>query len=632
MNKRFIPGEGPKSTAKILALGESPWKTENEMGGPFKGASGNLLNLWLRTVGLEREYIRIDNIYPYMPPGFTVKGAIERVPAEELASWMEKVHEKVLELPNLRVIVPMGNYATFALTGKGKVRAGVRNHFRWDDTPVSLAEKKAGITKLRGSIYAYQARDGRLIKIIPTIHPAAVLQMAKWEKRCIADWRRIKEQSESESWPVPVRNTITDPSVIQIEEWIHANCQKSQPMSVDIETWGKVLSCVGFAASSMESITIPLVGGSLEQGVAEAYVRYLCSLSCEKILHNGLYDWYWLDAAGIELRNFKWDTLYMHHAFDPYESHSLDFLASILTYQPYWKDEAKDAEEIIKYATDLEGLWTYNGLDCCVTREIFDILYDELNRLGMLEFYLRHYSDLLLPANATARHGIRVDRKAQRKWAKRLGENCEGIRGELKEIAGFELFATKEESVLRVPTRVEWNELVNDAWRWECIIDEKGRYDKDFVQGAIIDLGIPKPKYINPEARKRLNYIMTKGLIRDKKTVLGKDFSNLKLQKFLYDNLKLPKQKKRNDKGKMVVTTNEVALRTLTMKKPRVIKDYGLKIILFREKKKEQEKLSGAWDSDGRIRCQYKLNTKAGRLSSSKNPMGKGYNLQNVKR
>ncbi|GAF97198.1 unnamed protein product, partial [marine sediment metagenome] len=137
------------------------------MGGPFKGASGNLLNSWLRQVGLEREYMRVDNIYPFMPPGYAAKGAIERVGAAELAEWMEKVHDKIAEMPNLRVIVPMGNYATFALTGKGKVRAAVRNHFRWEDSAVSIADKKAGITSLRGSVYHYMT--DRLIKVIPTI-------------------------------------------------------------------------------------------------------------------------------------------------------------------------------------------------------------------------------------------------------------------------------------------------------------------------------------------------------------------------------------------------------------------------------------------------------------------------------
>lgn len=626
-NRRLIPGEGPKQSAKILAIGENPWKTEYELGGPFKGASGNLWNSWLRQVGLEREYMRVDNIYPYMPPGYAAKGAIERIPAVELAGWMEKVHEKVAEMPNLRVIVPMGNYATFALTGKGKIKKAVRDQFRWEDTSVSMAEKKAGITKLRGSVYYYYMRPlDHIIKIIPTIHPAAVLQMQKWEKRCILDWHRIKEQSETDEWPVPVRNNIIDPSATQIEEYIHATLQHGRKMAVDIETWGRTFSCCGFATSPFESITIPLIGGQLSRDTAHAYVSCLCALENEKVLHNGLYDWYWLDAEGIELRNFKWDTLLMHHCSDPYESHSLDFLASILTLQPYWKDEAKDAEEIVKYAKDLHALWVYNGLDCCVTHELQPILEGRLRDLGLLDFYHRHYADMLPCCNSVARWGIRVDRKAQGAYAKELRVECDGIREYLKESAGRELFATKEKTFWREPTEGEWDALLDYDKIPFAEIRAKG-------EGQTL---IPPAKYIIPEARKRLNYVMTKGLIRDKQIELGKDFSRIKLIAFFHDELKLPKQmklRKGKDGGRSKsAALDDAALRKLTMKFPAKIKDYGLKVIAHRGKMKEVEKLSGAWDSDSRVRCQYKMNTKAGRLSSSKNPMGKGYNLQNVKR
>lgn len=42
--------------------------------------------------------------------------------------------------------------------------------------------------------------------------------------------------------------------------------------------------------------------------------------------------------------------------------------------------------------------------------------------------------------------------------------------------------------------------------------------------------------------------------------------------------------------------------------------------------------MKGARDKDERIRCSYKFTTEAGRLASSKNPMGRGYNLQNIAR
>ena len=62
-----IEAEGPRN-ARIALFGESPWKTENALGRPFVGASGNLQKRWWGEIGLSREEIYIDNMYPYMPP------------------------------------------------------------------------------------------------------------------------------------------------------------------------------------------------------------------------------------------------------------------------------------------------------------------------------------------------------------------------------------------------------------------------------------------------------------------------------------------------------------------------------------------------------------------------------------
>ena len=176
---------------------------------------------------------------------------------------------------------------------------------------------------------------------------------------------------------------------------------------------------------------------------------------------------------------------------------------------------------------------------------------------------------------------------------------------------------------MRTPSPNEWEQLLGFAEyaQWEPRVDAGE---------------IPPSKDIHPEARKRLNYVMTKGLIRDKQTELGKDFSRVKLIAFFHDELKLPKQmklRKGKDGGRSkTAALDDAALRKLTMKFPAKIKDYGLKVIEHRGKMKEVEKLSEAWDSDGRVRGGIGMNTKAGRLKMFKNPMGKGYNLQNIKR
>jgi DNA polymerase I-like protein with 3'-5' exonuclease and polymerase domains len=255
----------------------------------------------------------------------------------------------------------------------------------------------------------------------------------------------------------------------------------------------------------------------------------------------------------------------MAHAINPIGQFSLEYLCSIhCDHYQYWKDEAKDAEEIKKYARDLQSLWTYNGLDCCYTHELQSALQRELESGGRGDFYFRHYRDLFVPLLALMRHGVAVDTKAQALWAKELMLGCEQARRELEDLAGEDLFATK-------------------------------------------------------------------------------DFSPLKLRKFFYDKLKIPKKTKVT-KGvagkKRTVTLDKHALNDFIIKAelPRLKKKYApaktpaLLILGFRRDKKKADLMKGAWDKDARIRCSYKFNTESGRLASSKNPMRRGYNLQNPSR
>lgn len=550
---KLVVGEGPLD-AKIVAIGEAPGRDEDYQGRPFVGMSGHKWNRWLTSASLNRREIRVENVVPYRPPG----NNIEAFNMDYVAECIENLHQRIASMKDPYVLVPMGNYATFALTGKGKVKAALRRAVGWEDVSASKAEKKAGITRLRGSIYEYRDLNGRRIKVIPALHPAFTLYKGarneQMEKRCIADWKRIAEDSKFRELLLPRRNHVVDPAPDDLRIF-YSNLSPEMPISIDIETWGKTLSCVGFALSPQYSITLPVVTKE-EKELWMPHVKWLCESPNPKILQNGLYDAYWLRDYGIDINNYLWDTMSMHHTIDPVEEHSLHFLASIYTRQPYWKDEAKDAEEIIKYTSNLEALWVYNGQDCCVTYEVWTVLLRELEAQGMLDFYHNHYSSLFQVLLDVMRHGIAVNIIKQKEMSKQLLTECAVIRQDLKERAGEELYAKK-------------------------------------------------------------------------------DFSNDRLRKFFYKTLGLPEQKKwtKHKEGRaQVVTLDKTALRTLAVRFPEKIGPWGLKVLNHRIKKREAQYLKGAWDKDERIRCQYKFTTEAGRLASSENPMGKGYNLQNVKR
>lgn len=628
---KHVPSDGPIN-ARIIILAESPWVSEAETGRPLAGASGNLLKRWWVTpeINLQRGDMRVMNLFPYRPPSREV----DSIPREKLIKAIEGVHLRLAKLIDPYVIVTMGNYATYALTGKGKVKANIRSAFSLFDSNATEADKKAGITQLRGSIYPYKDLHGRVIKVIPTIHPAGVLQMAKWEKRSIVDWQRIARESQYKEICDPHRQHLINPTKQQIEEFcqvVYAGMGRYH-MSVDIETWGNTLTCVGFAVSPTWSITLP-TSGSMKWTLP--YVKWLCECEVEKVLCNGMYDWYWTDAEGvpttewlsrrgIQLNNYWRDVQSMHHALDPAENHSLDFLASIFCpYYVYWKDEAKEAEEIIKYAKDLDALYVYNGLDVCYTHELDGILEARLRQEGMWDFYLQHYAAMFEPLLRTMRHGIRVNVERQKEEAKILRGELKELHAKLNALAGCELFAVEEKTALRNPNAEEWMELLGDKLG-ECV---------EFP---------PKGKMVSKEGRSKLQtqglvYMIggkSAGKIRYKVSRTRKDFSNDKLLEFFYTALGLPKQfvmrKRKAGKAKSV-SLDEATVRKLMFKYAKAVEP-GKLLLEYREKKKELDYMKGAWDVDGRIRCSYKMNTRAGRLSSSSNPMRKGYNLQNLKR
>jgi uracil-DNA glycosylase family 4 len=616
--KNMVRPEGSPN-APIVVIGSAPCAQDVYQKRPFCGRDGKLLDRWLWKAGLNRTDLYLTNLYPFKPPGRD----IDSVPTLELVEWINKLHEDIARLPGVKIIVPLGNFAAFALTGKGKIRAAVRNHFSLGDTSASVAEKKADISKLRGSMYDYQDINNRILRVIPIIHPEQVLFNDKWGKRSIRDWERVKSELSSPT-PSVIRKHIVDPDesqAIAFTNLIETYHQEIE-IATDVETWGNQLSCVGFAASPSESITFPTVGYAGD--VFMPYIRRLWASKAAKILCNGLFDWYWGAWYKLWLTNFKWDVQLMHHAVDPGENHSLDFLASIYcpSYQ-YWKDEAKDAEEIIKYSSNLESLWVYNGLDCCYTRELKDLVLAHLDRENMREFYLRHYQAMIEPLCRTMLHGFRIDKDAQKVWARRLRKEMAEIHKQLNEAAGEELFAFDEKTELRDVTADEWEFLLIDGETY------KGE--------------TPAAKLIDRDRRSKLiedgyTYMIggqTAGKMRFKVRKLKKDFSGDKLHKFFYETLGLPKQKKyvKGKEGRtMRVSLDEGSIRKMTAKFPDKIGNWGNLLLTHREKKKELDYLKGAWDKDGRIRCSYKMLTEAGRLASSKNPRRTGYNLQNLKR
>ncbi len=141
-----VPGEG-NPEAKFVVVGEAPGATEDELGKPFVGKSGELLNKILEAIGFKREDVFICNVLKHRPPG-------NRNPSKPEIAACSPFLLRQLDLLAPRVILALGTFAA-----------------------QTLLETDAPIGKLRGQEHRYHG-----IPLVATYHPAALLRNPNWKR------------------------------------------------------------------------------------------------------------------------------------------------------------------------------------------------------------------------------------------------------------------------------------------------------------------------------------------------------------------------------------------------------------------------------------------------------------------
>jgi uracil-DNA glycosylase family 4 len=394
LTTKIIPPDGPLS-AKLCFIGEAPGEEEDEMGVPFFGQAGQLLNRCLTQTGLTRSEVLVHNIFCQRPPYSNIKyfyqDASCRRPTWEgeehlkvFTDWLTKIKDQ----SDVNVLVALGRTAIFHLTGKDKVE------------------------KWRGSVLPCTLVEG--FKVYCTYHPSYVNRlineqeeklMGDKKKQAInalpvflKDLERAKIQSQSRSLDQIERQVSIDLSFDELCLRLRKLSSDVCHVAVDIETLpsedGPLLWCIGFSPDPGNAFVVPIIRGEdcawTEEQEAELFrlISELFLSPSVKIFHNAGYDLSIL-ARYYHLRVDKdtWeDTMWLHHASYPYLKKSLAFCTSVYTWEPYYKDMGK-VHFGIKRADTME--FAYNAKDCCVTREIFPVIMRDAKELNTWHGYLR---------------------------------------------------------------------------------------------------------------------------------------------------------------------------------------------------------------------------------------------------
>jgi len=453
-------------TAKILLIGEAPGAKEDEYlfdsrtrrlltvvdpkgqvimqpktGGihqPFAGPSGKKLDEWWSIAGLKRSDFYITNVFPFRPQD----NDFRTIPTDLLQRWIDALHIKIAHLPKLNVIVPTGNVALHALTGK------------------------SGISDWRGSIMAYTDLNGRRIKVIPTLHPAGWFRDSSIEYFCIADWQRIAGDSAfSELRTVDEKEQhIIHPSKSAIKDFLgFVKREPNHKISIDIENDPKthLITCIGFGWSDEWAITIPLEDDEYWADEADLnwaweQVKEVCESENPKILQGGFHDTFYLfKRKGIRVNNWQYDTQAMHHCLEPtaptkLKPHSLDKMASTLIRTVFWKKDAKDETTKGYKIKSKDDFWRYNAKDCCKTYGLCETLIDKLRDAGKLGLYFSLYQRLFTPLLQLSLKGTRTNDIRRKKQLTHLLVSCYELRDQVERIAGKPLHAAKGFSVQKL--------------------------------------------------------------------------------------------------------------------------------------------------------------------------------------
>lgn len=421
MARSVVPPEGDLNHATLVFVGEQPGMIETRMLKPFVGPAGRELNEDMNIVQVARADCYLTNVIKDFD--HPLQDYIDYNPktkqiqvSDQFNEYVEQLYQ---ELSDVRVpIIALGNVAMYALTGK------------W------------GITKWRGSRLHSTLLPGRVV--YPTFHPATVIPPKnQFLNKVLIQFDIREAKKEADGLYVPTeRHIITSPSYEDVMTFLEECEEKGlagHMIDYDIEIFAEEVSCVAFSCPRQihTAMSIPFFYGKdyftpeQETVVWLKIARILENPAIAKRGQNVIFDTHFLlRKYGIKGRNLH-DTMIAQRTLMPEFPMGLDFITSIWTDHPYYKDEGKKNFG----GQDWHRLWAYNATDALMCQEAFPKQMEELAKLGSIEAYDRQRK-LIEPLTYMMERGIRVDIEAFRKRRVKLDIEIQTLTEELEKVAG----------------------------------------------------------------------------------------------------------------------------------------------------------------------------------------------------
>jgi len=351
----------------VTLLGEALGEDEANEGKPFVGRAGFRLSRLIAWAGLDRARFDIVNSAWCRPPDNKLEGEIYELPAVahcKAAHWGHLLYRS-------KVVVPMGNVALSALTGR------------------------KGILSTRGYL-----EDGNGFHILSTVHPSFIQRgQSKWSAAFINDLQKAVKVAR-EGIPPQVLSYSLDPSPAEAYAWAKSyrswlDLNPGTYLAFDIETPGKDededsndpdedapdatwhIDRIGFSYQGLSAISFPW---SPEYRAA---ISLLLGSPGSKVVWNAGFDVPRIRRAGTDIAGTIHDGMVAWHILHSDLPKRLGFVATFTCpYQPRWKHLSGSKPAF------------YNATDADVELRSMVEIEGELRRTGLWEVYQRDVLDL----------------------------------------------------------------------------------------------------------------------------------------------------------------------------------------------------------------------------------------------
>ena len=339
----FAATSGPRN-AKIVLVAES-WGQQEELTKiPLVGTTGQELNRMLEEAGIVRAQCFATNVFALRPPDNKIDalckskkevgGKTYTLPAINTGKYIEprflpelnRLKEE-LEAVRPNLVIALGAISCWALLQSAKIGS------------------------IRGTTSEAVLVPGQ--KVLPTYHPSAVYRNWSLRPIVVADLMKAKREAEFPDIRRPQRFILVRPSIPEMYAWWREHAPEARHLAVDIETLRGQIRNIGFATGRQHAINIPFIvrGESYwptlaGEWAARQFVQMALASDLPKIGQNFLYDLQYLRKEGFTVRNYREDTMLLHHALYPEMQKGLGFLGSIYTSEPAWKLLRGKTEEL----------------------------------------------------------------------------------------------------------------------------------------------------------------------------------------------------------------------------------------------------------------------------------------------